>query len=60
MNSYGLVTSEISDPVDLYSLSFRLTGPLEGGEMRIDNLELSPGHPTGAQAGPPPGPPTRD
>ncbi len=29
------------------------------GEMRIDNLELSPGHPQGAQTGPPPGPPTR-
>ena len=27
--------------------------------MNINNLELSPGHPKGAQTGPPPGPPTR-
>ncbi len=33
-----------------------LTGPLEGGEMEFG---VSPGHPEGAQAGPPPGLPTR-
>ncbi len=29
------------------------------GEMRIENLELSPGHPKGAKTGPPPDLPTR-
>ena len=32
---------------------------LSTSRMRIENLELSPGHPEGAKTGPPPGPPTR-